>query len=194
MRNRIRAGLVLAVPLLLATVVAPTQASGRQHVDFEADLERLNQDGSGEVDLRKRAGKLVVELEAEDLDGGIHLAHIHGTGQASAECPAMSRDVNLDGLVDLLEGLPDYGPVRITLSDGLNDRGMALDYRRTFRQTDSGDSIASLGPLSDYAIVLHGVDLDGDGMASNPDVQGDGADHDDNEISMPALCGTIERH
>ena len=39
--------------------------------------------------------------------------------------------------------------------------------------------------------MIHGVDLDGDGLASKPDVDGDGPDPEDSEISMPALCGVI---
>ena len=107
----------------------------------------------------------------------------------------MSFDVDDNGVVDIAEGLPAYGPVQITLSDGLNDRGTSLDYTRTFTVLDGGDALSALGDLSDYAIVIHGVDLDGDDLATNPNAGGDAAgDPDDNEISMPALCGTIEGH
>ena len=134
-----------------------------------------------------------MHLRADGLDDGIHVAHIHGIRQALNECPTLAMDTDGNGLVDFAEGLPAYGPVQVTLSNGTNDRGTSLDYTRDFKHLDSGDGIASLGDLNQYAIVVHGVDLDGDGLATNPDVDGDGpGDPDDQEISMPALCGTIE--
>jgi Cu/Zn superoxide dismutase len=161
---------------------------------FEADLGPLNVDGQGRAKLRERDGELVVKLRAKGLDDGIHVAHIHGIRQAENECPDMSFDTDHNSLVDLVEGLPAYGPVQITLSDGLEDRGTKIRYKRTYTMLDGGDALSELGDLSQYAIVVHGVDLDGDHLATNPNVGGDAADdQDDNEISMPALCGTIER-
>lgn len=160
---------------------------------FEADLAPLNVDGQGRAQLRERNGELVVELRAQGLDDGIHVAHIHGIRQAENECPDHSFDTDGNGFVDLLEGLPAYGPVQITLSNGLNDTGTKIKYTRTYTMLDSGDALSELGDLSQYAIVVHGVDLNGDHLANNPNAGGDAAgDHDDNEISMPALCGTIE--
>lgn len=159
---------------------------------FEAELEPVNADGDGRARLRKRDGKLVVKLKAEGLDDGIHIAHIHGMAQARSECPGSSFDTDGNGVVDLLEGLPAYGPVQVTLSNGLSDVGTRLKYRRSYTQRDNGDSLESLGDLSQYAIVVHGVDLDHDHMATNTDAAGDGQPNPaDNEISMPALCGVI---
>jgi len=156
-------------------------------------LAPLNVDGQGRAKLRERDGELVVKLRAEGLDDGIHIAHIHGIRQAENECPDLSFDTDHNGFVDLLEGLPAYGPVQITLSDGLNDRGTKIKYNRTYPLLDGGDALSELGDLSQYAVVVHGVDLDGDHLATNPNAGGDAVDdQDDNEISMPALCGTIE--
>ena len=161
---------------------------------FEADLAPLNVDGQGRAKLRERNGKLVVKLRAQGLDGGIHVAHIHGMRQAENECPDHSFDTDRNGFVDLLEGLPAYGPVQITLSNGLNDTGTKIKYTRTYTMLDRGDALSELGDLSQYAIVVHGVDLNGDHLANNPNAGGDVTDdQDDNEISMPALCGKIER-
>ena len=201
--RRVILSLAVAATLTAAVAGLPTAQAHRGATDnrqsealrFKADLAPLNVDGRGRVKLEQQDGELAVKLRAKGLDDGIHLAHIHGIRQAENECPGMSFDVDHNGFVDIAEGLPAYGPVQITLSDGLNDRGTSLDYTRTFTVLDGGDALSALGDLSDYAIVIHGVDLDGDDLATNPNAGGDAAgDPDDNEISMPALCGTIEGH
>ena len=180
--RRVILSLAVAATLTAAVAGLPTAQAHRGATDdnrqsealrFKADLAPLNVDGRGRVKLEQQDGELAVKLRAKGLDDGIHLAHIHGIRQAENECPGMSFDVDDNGVVDIAEGLPAYGPVQITLSDGLS----------------------ALGDLSQYAIVIHGVDLDGDHLATNPNAGGDAAgDPDDNEISMPALCGTIEGH
>ena len=172
-------------------------ASGEGHDEggarFQATLDPLNVDAHGTAKLRMRDGELVVKLRTDGLDDGIHVAHVHGIRQAENECPDLSFDSDHNGFVDLLEGVPAYGPVQLTLSDGLADRGTRIAYKRTYTVLDGGEALSALGDLSQYAIVVHGVDLDGDHLASNPNVGGDATtDHDDNEITMPAVCGTIE--
>ena len=191
---RIALAVAASGALLVAAWTGSASAAGPRTGDFAADLAAVNAGGSGHVDLDQTGSNLTVDLSAEGLDDGIHVAHIHGIKQAMAECPTLAADADENGLVDIGEGLPFYGPVVRTLSNGTNDRGTSLDYLRTFKHLDNGDGIASLGPLDDYAIVVHGVDVDGDGLATNPDALGDGAGNADNEISMPALCGVIERH
>jgi len=185
--------LASAVALPLAAALAGPASAGTPRVgDFSADLTKVNTAATGHVDLAEHGTQLMVHLTLNGLDGGIHLAHIHGIRQAMNECPSLAADVDGNGLVDIAEGLPSYGPVQVTLSNGTNDRGTMLDWTRRFTHLDSGDGIASLGPLDRYAIVVHGVDLNGDGVATNPDVDGDGAANPaDNEITMPAVCGVI---
>lgn len=192
--NRAALPLVVSLAALSAAALGvPAAQAHLRHHNFEAELHAVNHHGAGEVDLKQFKNKLRVKLEADGLDGGIHLAHIHGLQQAQNECPDATFDVDHNGFVDIAEGLPAYGPVQITLSNGLSDVGRDLKYRRMFATLDDGQPISALGNLDQYAIVVHGVDLDGDGVATNPDVDGDSAaDPDDNEISMPALCGTIE--
>lgn len=194
MRNRVFAAVALSVPLVVAAGATSSIGATPRVGEFTADLMPLNKDATGTVDLTQRGTMLDVHVMVEGLDGGTHLAHIHGIKQAENECPGMDADTNpMDGRVDFLEGLPFYGPVQVTLN-APEDVGTTLDYTRSFRHLDSGDGIASLGSLDQYAIVIHGVDFDGSGMVDNPDVDGNGAgDPPGNEISMPALCGVIER-
>jgi hypothetical protein len=185
--------LIAGSALVSAVAGLPTAAQASPGMGrFTANLAPLNQDGHGFVQLEQRGTMLAVALRASGLDDGIHVAHIHGIRQAENECPTLASDTDGNGLVDFAEGLPSYGPVQVTLSNGMADRGPSLDYTRTYTHLDGGDGIPSLGDLDQYAIVIHGVDLNGDGSATNPDVQGDGPDSDDHEITMPAICGTIE--
>ncbi|GAB4009629.1 hypothetical protein [Nocardioides ultimimeridianus] len=189
------AAIIVAAPILAAVPAIALATTGQSSVaTYTANLKPVNHGGAGTVRLIQQGTELKVDLSASGLDDGIHVAHIHGIRKAMSECPSLARDVDHNGLIDILEGLPDYGPVLRTLSNGTNDRGSAISYMRTFKLLDSGDAIASLGPLNQYAIVVHGVDLNGDGLANNPDVQGDGPDADDNEITMPSLCGVIVRN
>lgn len=182
----------LALPLAAAAMASPASAGSPRVGQFSADLAKVNTDATGHVDLTERGSHLLVHLTVNGLDGGVHLAHIHGIRQAMNECPSLAADVDGNGLIDFAEGAPSYGPVQVTLSNGTNDRGTMLDWTRQFTHLDSGDGLASLGPLDQYAIVVHGVDLNGDGVATNPDADGDGATNPaDNEISMPAVCGVI---
>jgi hypothetical protein len=192
MRHR-SAYALLAVPVLIAVIsaVPDAQAAARAGT-FTANLAPLNQNGTAVATLTQQGTTLTVHLQASGLNGGVHLAHLHGLRQAQNECPTLALDRDGNGLIDLAEGVPAYGPVQVTLSQGTNDRGTVLDYTRTYKHLDSGDGIASLGDLDRYVVVVHGVDLDGDGLATNPDVQGDGPDPDDHEITMPAVCGVVE--
>jgi hypothetical protein len=184
---------MLGASLFAVVVGGISAASATPPVgDFAATLDGLNTDASGTVALTQRGTHLTVHLQASGLDDGAHVAHIHGVRKGSNACPTADLDTDGNGLVDFPEGMPAYGPVQITLSDGLNDQGTTLDYTRDRDRTDAGDATASLGSMDSYVAVVHGVDLNGDGVANNPDVEGDGPDdHDDNEITMPALCGPI---
>ena len=104
-----------------------------------------------------------------------HAMHIHGHDEAVAECPSMARAGD-DGLIDTVDGLPDYGPIQVSfttrgatggnlLPDGLDlsrfpvaDRFGLMSYQRTLTVPD--DVAARLG---DMHIVIHGHDLNGNG-------------------------------
>lgn len=191
MHTRPVIALGLAVPAL-ALAVAGTTGAKSPNGDYHAQLDPLNKPGaSGSTDLHRHGDELDVHVQVSGLDGGMHLAHIHGFEKGMSECPGLDADGDGNGLVDFAEGLPAYGGVLRTLSQP-GDVGAALDYRRVFTTLDNGDGAASLGHLDRYVVVIHGVDIEGDGAVDNPDVQADGNDPDDNEISMPALCGLIE--
>lgn len=171
--------------------------------------------GDDEVDgtVRLRAlpnGKVQVKVEARGLAPGLpHAQHIHspedGEALARGECPGIGADGVLDrpvdGLVDTVEGVPSYGLVRQSLTttgDTSGDSALAVDrfpvadadgvlaYERTFTPTD--DRVWR--QLGDVEVVIHGIDLDDDGVYG-----GEAASSLDPDLpleaTIPVLCAGV---
>lgn len=178
--------LLASSPVLVALAGLPAAQARPGSQVFTADLSPVNSPGHGKVTVVQHGSELTVHLTARGLDPGMHMAHIHGVIGLDNTCPTPAADTNGDGLVDFAEGLPAYGPVQITLRHGSPDDGSTVQLTEKFTATDAGGAIGALGALDNYAIVVHGVDLDGDGRAATAS-----ADPAHNEISMPALCGVL---
>lgn len=111
-----------------------------------------------------------------------HPQHIHGfEDDSNSVCPPASADEDGNGLISLTEGAPFYGPVLLplTMEDGsfpmANSWGM-YTYERTFTLGE-GETISSsdLNPLENRVIVLHGMNVNGEYVAT-----------------LPVSCGQIE--
>jgi len=122
--------------------------------------------------------------------------------QFISECLTILNDQNIDNLVNTTEGELSYGPILVlftTEGDTSPDSGLAVDrfsvvnedgtvtYRRMFYIPS--DVAQRLG---EFAIVQHGVDLNGNGVydeeAAGP------SDLDPSlpqEGTIPANCGRI---
>lgn len=145
---------------------------------FTANLRPLNAElsfrpvrGSAQVKVTK--GRITVRVNAQGLEPGIpHPQHIHGK-MGVGECPTMAADDNGDGVVDVVEGLPDYGGILVTLDSDLTDgSGTQVDGLPTadedgtihYEQSASLEAVqagASMDlDLAKRHIVLHGVDPD----------------------------------
>ena len=131
--------------------------------------------------LDKGAQTLTVHIRADGMEPGqVHAQHIHGfADDTDAKTPTIRQDDDLDGLVELLEGLQTYGPIQLNLTTEPGDReqltGMTgitfptadangvLRYTETFR-FDRGDPNAqaifeAITPLENKELVLHGLTL-----------------------------------
>jgi hypothetical protein len=184
--------LIAAVAALVLASVAFAKA-GVEKAEFQADLASLNGSGaSGEAELKLENGLLEAEIESEGLAPGLgHLQHIHGFAQAVSECPTLAADANGDGLVDAGEGGPSYGPILVSFtatgdtspaSAGALDRFPVADSEGEFEYERTFGIPANVGArLGDFAVVQHGVDLNGNGMYDSPF-----------EVALPATCGVIE--
>jgi hypothetical protein len=172
---------------------------------FQADLEPLNNSGaSGTANLALEGDQLTTDIASEGLAPGLpHAQHIHGLEQAMSECPTILNDQNGDNLVNTTEGEPSYGPILTSLTtegDTSPESALAVDrfpvanedgtltYGRTF-----GVPANVADRLEEFAIVQHGVDLNGNGVydeeAAGP------SDLDPSlpqEATIPANCGVIE--
>jgi hypothetical protein len=194
----------VALVLVGAAYMSLTPAAFAQDM-FQADLEPLNNSGaSGTANLALEGDQLTADIASEGLAPGLpHAQHIHGLEQAMSECPTILNDQNGDNLVNTTEGEPSYGPILTSFTtegDTSPESGLAVDrfpvanedgtltYGRTFEvPTNVADR------LGDFAVVQHGVDLNGNGVY---DFEAAGAsDLDPNlpqEATIPANCGTIE--
>ena len=196
--------LALAVSLSLASVAFAD--GGAQKKKFRADLEPLNRSGaSGHAKLHLEGKKLTTKIRSHGLAPKLpHAQHIHGFKQAVSECPTLAADKNGDRLVNTVEGLPSYGPIRVSFTtrgdtspaSGLAvsrfpvaNPGGSLQYTRTFK-VPSGVA-RGLGRM---AIVQHGVDLNHNGRY---DFRSAGKSELDpslpQEATIPANCGVIDR-
>lgn len=195
----------LSVALLVvsAAYLSLTPAAFAQDM-FQAELDPLNNSGaSGTANLALEGDQLNTDIASEGLAPNLpHAQHIHGLEQAISECPSLAADQNGDGLVNTTEGQPSYGPILTSLTtegDTSPDSALAVDrfpvanedgtltYDRTFGvPTNVADR------LGEFAIVQHGVDLNGNGVydegAAGP------SDLDPSlpqEATIPANCGRI---
>ena len=201
-------GLVLltavAVSLSLASM-AFAQATDHKKL-FKADLEPLNRSGAGGIaklaleDRRLTTSMVRSHGLAPELP---HAQHIHGMAQAVSECPTLANDDNEDGLVNTAEGLPSYGPIAVSLTTSgdtspnsalavsrfpVANSGGFMDYERTFSVPNK-----VAGNLGKFAIVQHGVDLNGNGVY---DFEAGPSELDPSlpqEATIPANCGVIDR-
>jgi hypothetical protein len=193
----------VALVFVGAAFMSLTPAAFAQDM-FQADLAPLNNSGaSGTANLALEGDQLTTDIASEGLAPGLpHAQHIHGLEQAMSECPTILNDQNGDNLVNTTEGEPSYGPILTSLTtegDTSPESALAVDrfpvanedgtltYDRTF-----GVPANVADRLEDFAIVQHGVDLNGNGVydeeAAGP------SDLDPSlpqEATIPANCGVI---
>lgn len=206
----------LAGAALLPALATPALGSdadgGEDSGSYQAHLQPVPHDpdadsGShvtGRAHLVAQDGKLQVDLVAYGLSPDLpHLAHIHGLEEAKSECPGIDAAAGgVDpGLIETVDGLPDYGPILVTFStsgDTSADSGLAIDrapvadtdgelaYERTLEiPADLRDD------LDDLHIVIHGEDLDDDGTYDPGPITELGAPL---EAELPVACGAIQDH
>lgn len=142
----------------------------------------------------------------------LHAQHIH----AGAACPTMAADANGDGVVDVVEGVPDYGPILIPLDGDLSSQAAgAMTFptanaagRYVYMETasfadlisdlrapdpDPSDVVIKLEEGEDLDldgrhVVIHGVPEDTDLPATVATIPGLPAN-----VTLPIACGEIVR-
>jgi hypothetical protein len=175
----------------LSPVPHNPMASGNSHTSANSALIRIGNYVVATVYVRGAAPGLV------------HAQHIHGPGLHA--CPSPARDVNHDGLIDVTEGSVDYGPIVVSLTtsgDATPASALAVErfptasssgaysYARFLRiGTDIPADVAS--HLSDFHIVVHGIDTNHNGAYDFSKGPSDLTPTLPQEATVPAACGLI---
>lgn len=167
-----------------------------------APLNNAAASGKAKVTISGRT--LEVVLHAKRLLADLpHAEHIHFGATARHECPNVADDTDVDHRLSTAEGVPAYGPVRVSLTtegDTSPDSTLAVDryptapegrisYSRTISVTRTlADRIAE----GKGVIVIHGIDYNHNGVY---DFDGAGASELDPslpaEATDPVLCGRL---
>ncbi len=139
---------------------------------FTVDLDPLNNSGvSGKATLTLEGNHLTVEIYAKGLEANrIHAQHIHGLeDNSNATCPTLTADTNQNGIVEIGEGLPYYGPVLLPLEPFSEAPDGMIKYEQTFiLGEDEVIAYEDLKPLPHRVIVLHGLTVGGEYVGSLP--------------------------
>ncbi len=201
--------LVAALSMTLASVAFAQ--GGKDKDKFRADLEPLNSSGaSGHANLTLKGNTLKTKINSHGLAPNLpHAQHIHGFEQAVSECPTLAADTDDDGLVNTLEGAPSYGPVQVSFTtEGdtsaasvlavdrfpVANAGGSINYKRTFEIESNPQGLTSAeiaNGLGDFAIVQHGVDLNGNGEYDFEAGESELNPSLPQEATIPANCGVI---
>ncbi len=148
-------------------------------------------------------GKVQVKVEAWGLAPNLpHAMHLHGVAGEATDmgCPDPGADANGDGYVTVLEGAPFYGGILTSLTTtGDTSPSSALDLTRMVTADSDGHidysrtfpDDAALADAGTVQVVVHGVDINGNGdydFEAGPSSLGDAFPL---EATIPVLCGGI---
>ncbi|CAN5193765.1 hypothetical protein BH09PAT1_BH09PAT1_3070 [soil metagenome] len=189
---------VASIAILAASTVGATFAQGNANAQnnqsnqnmtqmYQVRLSPLNNSGvRSHAQLKLTGNQLNVRLYASGLEGGKeHLQHIHGKVDGSSSvCPGPGADTDTDGTVDLMEGLPFYGPILQSLTPFPTTETEV--YNQTFT-VDTSDPTKNVLPLENREIVLHGKTVK---AGEDKTFNNGGAGYD---VTLPIACGHIVR-
>ncbi len=200
----------------LAVLAIPTAAAADSHTAqrYSATIGEANESGaSADAELLLDGNEVTVRIDGNGFfDGFPHAMHLHGEPGGDNVCGPLNpgdagfeaADTDGDGFLSVVEGVPAYGPVTVSLTtegDTSGDSGLAvdrfttsgtLDYERTF---EVSDEVAA--NLSSLHIVVHAADLTGSGEIGDLENE-DGTMKMSSldpelpfEATAPAACGQI---
>lgn len=176
----------LALPVSAALLLCASGAATAGTFNYEAilnDISGLGGSGKATLQYDDMANTLKVDIQGTGFAPNmLHVQHIHGPfnpdGSAKdAVSPTIADDADGDGVVELLEGVPKYGGILLSLFDetdtgnGFNGfpavtdtSNGALNFSYTYdlgstTALQSGITPADLFPLVKREIVIHGAFL-----------------------------------
>jgi hypothetical protein len=204
------AGAMSMLMVLAMTQMATADRSAQRQAGTRARglLMPLNNSGAyGHAAVVAEERRLHVHVRAKELAPALpHAMHIHWGEQARHECPNVARDDdNGDFRLTTVEGVPAYGPVRVSLTksgDTSPDSVLAVNrypmapegairYERRMR---TQGEVARAIRRGEAVVVIHGVDYNGNGQYDfNSAGESDLDDDLPAEATDPAVCGALSR-
>jgi hypothetical protein len=197
----------LAVAATTASATSGDADHGSKGRTVRAELDPLNNSGvTGAARVTVEGKKLRVKYHATGLLAGMpHAAHIHYGAEARHECPTVADDTNKDHRLNVAEGLPEYGPIAVSLTtrgDTSPKSALAIDRFSTaphgkinyLRYTTAPRAVARAIARGEGVLVIHGIDYNHNGRY---DLQGAGPSELDPsgktpaEATDPAACGVL---
>ena len=208
------AGAALTVTPSAATAAPASSTTTSTHgyvARAVTHLDPLNNSGvsgTGVVSLKVSKNRIDVVVRARGLLANTpHAMHIHWGPSAKHECPTVKQDANHDHRLNVAEGLPSYGGIRVSLTtrgDTSPKSALAVDrfstapggklvYKRYSIKVDPRTAAAVRAGQA--VLVVHGLDYNQNGKY---DFAGAGASELNKDVPAeatdPAACGVLHRH
>jgi hypothetical protein len=200
------AGLALAA-------TAPAQAATTVYEAILDDLSGLGGSGRADIVHDGMDNTLWVRIQGGGFAADqLHVQHIHGRfdddgNPRDSVSPTLADDTDGDGVIELLEGLPRYGGILLSLFDE-DEAGNAfdgfpsasngiIDFTHTFdldstAALSDGVTAADLFPLELREIVVHGAFLEpGIGGIGNEQPGNDLLENGGYSAFVPVAAGEI---
>jgi len=168
-------GLFLSV-LVLAFTSCDDDDDNEVIVDsmsYQAQLGSINDSGaSGTATISVQENMLTVNIQAQGMvPNQAHPQHIHGLSSGEeGTCPPADADTDEDGIITIPEGAPFYGEVILPLAEfPMADENGNISFEKTFMLgEDENPTLEELEDLDNRVIVLHGLNNDGEYVATIP--------------------------
>ena len=207
MQNVLKATATISTAALLSIGALGGTSSAmkaRDATETYGRLTALNNSGvEGSAEATVSGRRVTVDIDARKLlKGAPHAQHIHFGAQARNECPT-AADAGKDHQLSTADGLPAYGPIKISLTTKGNTgakSGLAVTRFPAApngsiyynRQVKTSKAVARAIRRGEAVYVLHGVDYNGNGTY---DFKGNGkSDLDPSlpaEATDPAACTVL---
>lgn len=191
----------LAAGVVVLAIAGGPAAAQDDGDEYTGTLAPLNDSGaSGDITISVDGTTVSVTVNVNGVADLVHAQHLHGEFGVDGSCPSGTElDTDGDGILNTVEGVPNYGAVKVSLTtDGDTSDAYALQidsfpvgdggsytYTRTFETSEE-----AANGMGDLLFVVHGADLDDSG-AYDGDAKSALSDDLPLEATMPIGCAKL---
>ena len=206
MHKAMKATATISVSALLSIGALGGTASAMEARDATETFGRLtalnNSGVAGSAEATVSGRNVVVDVDARKLLKGMpHAQHIHFGATARHECPS-AADAGADNQLTTVDGLPAYGPVRVSLTTRGNTGAKSVLAVTRYpaapngtisynRQVRTSRGVAAAIGRGEAIYVLHGVDYNGNGKYDFSNGKSDLDPSLPAEATDPAACTVL---